>query len=251
MDVVVFHGEGGRGVQVNKSFPANQSVLLHVLHKQGKSVKQTFFSTVLHVFWSSKQSLLVLLLHFLWSSINQSTMHRGRLRKGYCSCKSWITAHARWAMPLHCKLALQRLQRKRLQGDPNSQMQTLQMLDIEELNENHAKRCPCCCHASSKEFQFFEFCQACWKPWEWSTRVLWCTCEGTKLLLRGTALSVFIAWCGTDSIPTFITQSWRWLGCRPDGRGTSLFGAAIGYFARPSWLESKGLEVVKSLKAAS
>ena len=43
MDVVVFHGEGGRGVQVNKSFPANQSVLLHVLHKQGKSVKQTFF----------------------------------------------------------------------------------------------------------------------------------------------------------------------------------------------------------------
>lgn len=58
-------------------------------------------------------------------------------------------------MPLHCKLALQRLQRKRLQGDPNSQTQTLQTLDIEELNENHAKRCPCCCHASSKEFQFF------------------------------------------------------------------------------------------------
>ena len=54
-----------------------------------------------------------------------------------------------------------------------------------------------------RSFRFFEFCQACWKPWEWSTRVLWCTCEGTKLLLRGTALSVFIVWCGTDSVPTF------------------------------------------------
>lgn len=46
MDVVVFDGEGGCGVQVNNAFGAflqTNRVLLHVLHKQGKSVKHTFF----------------------------------------------------------------------------------------------------------------------------------------------------------------------------------------------------------------
>lgn len=194
------------------------------------------------------QSLLVLLLHFLWSSINQSTMHRVRLRKGYCSCKSWITAHARWAMPLHCKLALQRLQRKRLQGDPNSQTQTLQTLEIEELNEKSCKRLS----LLLPTFKGVSVLVGVLKTLRMVYKSTLMYVRGDKATpQRHSAVSIYCLVWHRFCFYIFITQSWRWLGCRPDGRGTSLFGAAIGYFARPSWLESKGLEVVKSLKAAS